>query len=90
MLYTNHRESRLFLFPRAFFAGFCRRTAADSSQGTTFKAGVRFLAFDSIKNVLMDDTGRLGTARGILAGMIAGAVESVVAVTPTERIKTAL
>lgn len=38
----------------------------------------------------MDDAGRLGTARGILAGMVAGAVESVVAVTPTERIKTAL
>lgn len=38
----------------------------------------------------MDDTGRLAPSRGILAGMIAGAVESVVAVTPTERIKTAL
>ncbi|KAK8127029.1 uncharacterized protein PG998_002788 [Apiospora kogelbergensis] len=34
--------------------------------------------------------GRLSPARGILAGMAAGAVESVVAVTPTERIKTAL
>ncbi|KAL2112024.1 hypothetical protein VUR80DRAFT_8701 [Thermomyces stellatus] len=58
--------------------------------GTAFKAGVRFLCFDSIKNVLMDDKGRLSPSRGILAGMIAGAVESIVAVTPTERIKTAL
>ncbi|KAF7195562.1 Tricarboxylate transport protein, partial [Pseudocercospora fuligena] len=58
--------------------------------GTAVKAGVRFLAFDSIKNALADDFGRLSTANGILAGMLAGAAESVVAVTPTERIKTAL
>lgn len=38
----------------------------------------------------MDDRGRLSPARGILAGRIAGAVESTVAVTPTERVKTAL
>ncbi|TLD23834.1 hypothetical protein PspLS_06356 [Pyricularia sp. CBS 133598] len=58
--------------------------------GTTAKAGVRFLSFDSIKNVLKDEQGNLSPARGILAGMVAGAVESVVAVTPTERVKTAL
>ncbi|EME88349.1 uncharacterized protein MYCFIDRAFT_26465 [Pseudocercospora fijiensis CIRAD86] len=58
--------------------------------GTAVKAGVRFLAFDSIKNALADDSGRLSTVNGILAGMLAGAAESVVAVTPTERIKTAL
>ncbi|KAF5487177.1 Tricarboxylate transport protein [Colletotrichum siamense] len=58
--------------------------------GTTFKAGVRFLSFDSIRNALMDEKGKLTPARGILAGMIAGCVESVVAVTPTERVKTAL
>ncbi|TLS27354.1 hypothetical protein PpBr36_04213 [Pyricularia pennisetigena] len=58
--------------------------------GTTAKAGVRFMSFDSIKNVLKDEQGNLSPARGILAGMVAGAVESVVAVTPTERIKTAL
>lgn len=59
-------------------------------QGTTFKAGVRFLSFDSIRNRLMDNNGRLTPARGILAGMVAGCVESIVAVTPTERVKTAL
>ncbi|CEN62017.1 Putative Mitochondrial tricarboxylate/dicarboxylate carrier proteins [Aspergillus calidoustus] len=58
--------------------------------GTACKAGVRFLSFDSIKNILADADGRLSPARGILAGMLAGAVESAVAVTPTERIKTAL
>ncbi|RDW74322.1 Tricarboxylate transport protein [Aspergillus mulundensis] len=58
--------------------------------GTAFKAGVRFLSFDTIKNLLSDADGTLSPGRGILAGMVAGVVESVVAVTPTERIKTAL
>lgn len=58
--------------------------------GTVLKASVRFLSFDVIRNILADESGRLSPARGMLAGMIAGTVESVVAVTPTERIKTAL
>ncbi|EOA87861.1 uncharacterized protein SETTUDRAFT_160780 [Exserohilum turcica Et28A] len=58
--------------------------------GTAFKAGVRFLSFDSIRNRLADERGVLSPARGLLAGMLAGAVESIVAVTPTERVKTAL
>jgi solute carrier family 25 citrate transporter 1 len=58
--------------------------------GTAFKAGVRFLSFDSIRNRLADERGVLSPARGLLAGMLAGTVESVVAVTPTERVKTAL
>jgi solute carrier family 25 (mitochondrial citrate transporter), member 1 len=58
--------------------------------GTTFKAGVRFLSFDSVRNLFADDHGRLSPANGVLAGMVAGCVESVVAVTPTERIKTAM
>jgi solute carrier family 25 citrate transporter 1 len=51
---------------------------------------VRFLSFDSIRNILADSNGKLTPGRGILAGMVAGCVESVIAVTPTERIKTAL
>jgi solute carrier family 25 (mitochondrial citrate transporter), member 1 len=58
--------------------------------GTAFKAGVRFLTYDSIKNMLADENGKLSFGRGILAGMGAGSVEAVVAVAPTERIKTAL
>ena len=58
--------------------------------GTAFKASVRFLSFDAIKNLLADSNGKLSPGRGIMAGMAAGVVESVVAVTPTERIKTAL
>lgn len=61
-----------------------------SSQGTAAKAGVRFLSFDAIRNVLADSNGKLSPARGVLAGMVAGAVESIAVVTPTERLKTAL
>ncbi|KAF6839387.1 tricarboxylate transporter [Colletotrichum plurivorum] len=71
--------------PRAIYTG-----CSTLILGTTFKAGVRFLSFDSIRNALMDERGKLTPARGILAGMIAGCVESVIAVTPTERVKTAL
>jgi solute carrier family 25 citrate transporter 1 len=51
---------------------------------------VRFLSYDTIRNVLSDENGKLSAGGGLLAGMAAGAVESVLAVTPTERIKTAL
>ena len=54
------------------------------------KAGVRFLAFDSVRNLFADEQGRLSSSRGLLAGSVAGCVESVIAVTPTERVKTAL
>lgn len=58
--------------------------------GTAMKAGVRFLAFDTIKAQLVNDRGQLSTVNGIFAGMAAGVVESILAVTPTERIKTAM
>ncbi|CAJ0550100.1 Ff.00g100300.m01.CDS01 [Fusarium sp. VM40] len=58
--------------------------------GTAAKAGVRFLTFDAVKAQLADSNGKLTAGSNILAGMIAGAVESVTVVTPTERIKTAL
>ncbi|KAH6845867.1 mitochondrial carrier domain-containing protein [Chaetomium sp. MPI-CAGE-AT-0009] len=70
---------------RAIYTG-CSTLAV----GATFKASVRFMSYDSIKNVLVNENGVLTPWRGILAGMVAGAVESLVAVTPTERIKTAL
>jgi len=59
-------------------------------QGTTAKAAVRFVSYDTIKNSLADESGALSPGRGILAGVVAGGTESVLAVTPTERIKTAL
>lgn len=58
--------------------------------GNTVKASVRFLGFDSIKALLVDNEGKLSGPRGVIAGLGAGLLESVVAVTPFEAIKTAL
>ncbi|KAG8525837.1 uncharacterized protein KY384_000597 [Bacidia gigantensis] len=59
--------------------------------GSVAKDGVRFLVFDSIKNVFADsETGTLTPANNLLAGMVTGITASVFAVTPTERMKTAM
>ncbi|KAF2442385.1 mitochondrial carrier [Karstenula rhodostoma CBS 690.94] len=59
--------------------------------GSIAKDGVRFLFFDQIKHAFADkETGTLSPGRNLLAGMTAGVVASITAVTPTERIKTAL
>ncbi|KAF2001268.1 tricarboxylate transport protein-like protein [Amniculicola lignicola CBS 123094] len=59
--------------------------------GSIAKDGVRFLFFDQIKNSFADpETGTLSPLRNLAAGMTAGVVASVTAVTPSERIKTAL
>ncbi|KAL9596170.1 MAG: hypothetical protein Q9219_005990 [cf. Caloplaca sp. 3 TL-2023] len=60
-------------------------------QGGVAKDGVRFLSFDAIKKSFADpDSGAMSPTRNLLAGMCTGVVASTFAVTPTERIKTAL
>lgn len=59
--------------------------------GSVGKDAIRFLSFDTVKNTFKDpETGTLSPLRNMLAGMSAGVVASVFAVTPTERVKTAL
>ncbi|PRT52943.1 Tricarboxylate transport protein [Wickerhamiella sorbophila] len=58
-------------------------------MGNTAKAGVRFLGFDAIKDLLRDENGHLTKTRGAVAGLGAGVLESVLALTPSESIKTA-
>lgn len=58
--------------------------------GNTMKASVRFLGYDSIKKLLVDKDGKLSGPRGVIAGLGAGLLESAVAVTPSEAIKTAM
>src|SRR5690242_15618305 len=58
--------------------------------GTAFKASVRFASFSHFRARLVDEKGVLTPGRGVLAGSLAGLVESIVAVTPTERVKTLL
>jgi solute carrier family 25 citrate transporter 1 len=59
--------------------------------GSVGKDAVRFLSFDTVKNAFKDpETGTLTWGRNMMAGMAAGVVASICAVTPTERLKTAL
>jgi solute carrier family 25 citrate transporter 1 len=71
--------------------------------GNGLKAGVRFMTYDSIKELLRDPEvslgrspggvsiadgqGKLSPGRTMLAGLGAGIVEATVAVTPSETIK---
>lgn len=72
--------------PKALYKG-----CSSLIVGSVAKDGVRFLSFDLIKDAFKDpETGTLSPLRNMLAGMSAGVVASVFAVTPTERIKTAL
>jgi solute carrier family 25 citrate transporter 1 len=58
--------------------------------GTIPKAGIRFGGNAYFKQLLADDKGKLNMAQQFLAGMGAGVVEAVFAVTPMETIKTKL
>ncbi|KAK4160502.1 Tricarboxylate transport protein [Cladorrhinum sp. PSN259] len=58
--------------------------------GNSLKAGIRFVAFDQYKKLLADADGKLSGPRTVIAGFGAGVTESLLAVTPTESIKTIL
>ena len=59
--------------------------------GSVAKDGIRFVSFDYVKNTFKDpETGTLTPLRSLGAGMMSGVVASLLAVTPTERMKTAL
>ncbi|QIX00138.1 hypothetical protein AMS68_005655 [Peltaster fructicola] len=58
--------------------------------GNSIKAGVRFVAFDQYKSMLSDAEGKISGPMTVIAGFMAGATESLVAVTPFESIKTQL
>lgn len=58
--------------------------------GSIPKAGIRFGGNAYLKKLLADEQGKLTMGKNFLAGMGAGAVEAVVAVTPMETVKTKL
>ncbi|KAL2817749.1 mitochondrial carrier domain-containing protein [Aspergillus cavernicola] len=61
------------------------------AAGTMLKAGVRFFFYDNIKQVLSSPSLEISILlQGIIAGIAAGTAESLIAVTPSERIKTVL
>lgn len=53
-------------------------------------AEIGFVAFDQYKRLLADADGKVTGPRAALAGFAAGVTESLLAVTPTESIKTQL
>ena len=58
--------------------------------GSIPKAGIRFGANSYCKKLLADDKGKLNMGQQFLAGVGAGTVEAILAVTPMETIKTKL
>ena len=49
-----------------------------------------FVAFDTFKSLLQDESGKISGPRTVMAGFGAGFTESLLAVTPFESIKTQL
>ncbi|OCH84535.1 mitochondrial tricarboxylate transporter [Obba rivulosa] len=60
------------------------------SGWNSVKAGVRFISYDHFKHILADSEGRVSAPRSLLAGLGAGMMEAIIAVTPSETIKTKL
>ncbi|KAJ3727629.1 mitochondrial carrier domain-containing protein [Lentinula raphanica] len=58
--------------------------------GNAVKAGVRFLSYDHFKSLLADAEGKVSAPRSLVAGLGAGMMEAIFAVTPSETIKTKL
>jgi solute carrier family 25 citrate transporter 1 len=58
--------------------------------GNSVKAGVRFVSYDQFKHMLADPQGKVSAPRSLLAGLGAGMMEAIFAVTPSETIKTKL
>ncbi|KZC07593.1 PREDICTED: putative tricarboxylate transport protein, mitochondrial [Dufourea novaeangliae] len=55
--------------------------------GSIPKSAVRFGSFETMKELLVDENGKLTTQASFLAGLCAGASEAIFAVTPMETIK---
>ncbi|EIN05788.1 mitochondrial tricarboxylate transporter [Punctularia strigosozonata HHB-11173 SS5] len=58
--------------------------------GNATKAGVRFVSYDHFKSMLADAEGKVSAPRSLVAGLGAGMMEAIFAVTPSETIKTKL
>jgi len=71
---------------KGFFGLYSGATALIIGNGA--KSAVRFTTYDHIKSLLQDDKGKLTPFRNVLAGLGAGTCEAIIAVTPSETIKT--
>ncbi|KAF2459639.1 tricarboxylate transport protein, mitochondrial precursor [Lineolata rhizophorae] len=86
----NHRlpDGKKLLWPpfgRQWYAG-CTTLIV----GNSVKAGIRFVSYDQYKRLFADADGKVTRIGYVAAGFLAGVTESLVAVTPSESIKTQL
>lgn len=58
--------------------------------GSIPKAGVRFLAFEEYKKLIMDKDGKMSPGRNFMAGLGAGVTEAILVVCPMETVKVRL
>jgi solute carrier family 25 citrate transporter 1 len=58
--------------------------------GSMPKAGIRFGGYSAARNRLQDADGKMGSLQSIVAGVCAGSLEAIFAVTPMETLKTRL
>ncbi|SCO09411.1 probable fumonisin cluster-tricarboxylate transporter [Fusarium fujikuroi] len=58
--------------------------------GNSVKTSIRFVCFEFYQKLLTDSNGNISRSRILVAGFGAGATESLLAVTPTELIKTVI
>lgn len=72
-------------FGKSYYVG-CTAAMA----GNALKCSVRFLAFDMYRNAFSSADGTVSGPATVAAGALAGITESLVAVCPTESIKTQL
>eukprot|EP00750_Incisomonas_marina_P033387 INCI9833.1.p1 GENE.INCI9833.1~~INCI9833.1.p1 ORF type:complete len:288 (-),score=46.92 INCI9833.1:122-985(-) len=58
--------------------------------GSMPKAGIRFGGYTLAANYLQDENKKMGSLESVMAGVVAGSLEAVLAVTPLETLKTRL
>ena len=64
--------------------------ALEVGGSATKMSSLGFVAFDTYKTLLQDESGKISGPRTVIAGFGAGITESLLAVTPFESIKTTL
>lgn len=91
-LQLNRGNADFNVFRHIYGEGFkIYRGLAPLLIGAPFQGLLRFGSLDTFNNLLRDpETGKVGRASGLLAGVSAGVLESILVVTPMETVKTRL
>jgi solute carrier family 25 citrate transporter 1 len=91
-LQLNRHNPKFRVLPYMMKQGFgIYKGLAPMLIGAPIQGMLRFGSLDFFNNLLRDpDTGKVGRASGLLAGISAGVLEAIIVVTPMETIKTQL